>query len=207
MIIISTDNHIKLTCGIVLLAAGASSRLGKPKQLLPYEGTTLLQHAVQLAVDAALKPIVIVVGANANILNIEIEESQANIVMNETWQEGMASSIRTGLQKMLELEPTVNSVIMMVCDQPYVTVQLLQNLIVQHNETGKLIIASNYKNNLGTPALFDTTIFSELMQLKGDTGAKKILNNHPEWVAAIDFPMGEIDIDTEEDYIALLRHN
>ena len=207
MIIISTDNHIKLTCGIVLLAAGASSRLGKPKQLLPYKGTTLLKHAVQLAVDAALKPIVIVVGANANILNIEIEESQANIVMNETWQEGMASSIRTGLQKMLELEPTINSVIMMVCDQPYVTVQLLQNLIVQHNKTGKPIIASSYKNNLGTPALFDATIFSELMQLKGDIGAKKILNNHPEWVAAIDFPMGEIDIDTEEDYKKLLQHN
>ena len=207
MIIISTDNHIKLTCGIVLLAAGASSRLGKPKQLLPYEGTTLLKHAVQLAVDAALKPIVIVVGANANILNIEIEESQANIVMNETWQEGMASSIRTGLQKMLELEPTINSVIMMVCDQPFVTVQLLQDLMAKHIETGKPIIASNYKNNLGTPALFDATIFSELMQLKGDTGAKKILNNHPEWVAAIDFPMGEIDIDTEEDYKKLLQHN
>ena len=207
MIIISTDNHIKLTCGIVLLAAGASSRLGKPKQLLPYKGTTLLKHAVQLAVDAALKPIVIVVGANANILNIEIEESQANIVMNETWQEGMASSIRTGLQKMLELEPTINSVIMMVCDQPFVTVQLLQDLMAKHIETGKPIIASNYKNNLGTPALFDATIFSELMQLKGDTGAKKILSNHPEWVAAIDFPMGEIDIDTEEDYKKLLQHN
>ena len=207
MIIISTDNHIKLTCGIVLLAAGASSRLGKPKQLLPYEGTTLLQHAVQQAVDATLKPIVIVVGANANILNIEIEESQANIVMNVTWEEGMASSIRTGLQKMLELEPTINSVIMMVCDQPFVTVQLLQDLMAKHIETGKPIIASNYKNNLGTPALFDATIFSELMQLKGDTGAKKILNNHPEWVAAIDFPMGEIDIDTEEDYKKLLQHN
>ena len=162
---------------------------------------------MQLAVDAALKPIVIVIGANADIINNEIEESHANIVINETWKEGMASSIRAGLIKMLELEPTINSVIMMVCDQPYVTVQLLQNLIAQHNETGKLIIASRYKNNLGTPALFDAGIFNEMMQLKGDTGAKKIVTNHPEWVAAIDFPMGDIDIDTEEDYKKLLQHN
>lgn len=108
-----------------MLAAGASSRLGKPKQLLPYKGTTLLKHAVQLAVDATLKPIVVVKGANADLLNKEIEESQATIVMNAAWEEGMASSIRIGLQKMLELEPAINSVIMMVCDQPYVTVKLL----------------------------------------------------------------------------------
>lgn len=190
-----------------MLAAGASSRLGKPKQLLPYKGTTLLKHAVQLAVDATLKPIVVVKGANADLLNKEIEESQATIVMNAAWEEGMASSIRIGLQKMLELEPAINSVIMMVCDQPYVTVKLLQDLIAKHVETGKPIIASSYKNNLGTPALFDAGIFNELMQLKGDAGAKKILNNHPEWVAVIDFPMGEIDIDTEEDYKKLLRHN
>ena len=162
---------------------------------------------MQLAVDAALKPIVIVTGANAEILNKEIGESRATIVLNAAWEEGMASSIRTGLQKMQELEPTLHKVIMMVCDQPYVTVKLLEDLMAKHIETGKPIIASNYKNNLGTPALFDAVIFKELMQLKGDTGAKKILNKHPEWVAAIDFPMGEIDIDTEEDYTELLRHN
>ncbi len=207
MIINSVDNHTKLSCGLVLLAAGASNRLGRPKQLLPYKGKTLLKHAVQLAVDAVLNPIVIVMGANEGLLTKEFEESQATIVINNVWEEGMASSIRTGLKKMLELEPTINSVIMMVCDQPYVTVQLLQHLITQRNKTGKPIIASSYKNNLGTPALFDVGIFNELMQLKGDTGAKKILNNHPEWVAVIDFPMGEIDIDTEEDYNELLRHN
>ena len=190
-----------------MLAAGASSRLGKPKQLLCYKGTTLLKHAVQLAVEAALNPIVVVLGSNAGLLGKEIEDSKAIIVINEAWEEGMASSIRTGLQKMLEMEPAINTVIIMVCDQPYVTVKLLQDLIAKHIETGKQIIASNYKNNLGTPALFHKSIFSELMQLRGDTGAKKILKNHPEWVAAIDFPMGEIDIDTENDYKALLQHN
>lgn len=190
-----------------MLAAGASNRLGRPKQLLPYKGTTLLKHAVQLAVDAVLNPIVIVMGANEGLLTKEIKESQATIVINNVWEEGMASSIRIGLQKMLELEPGISKVIMMVCDQPYVTVQLLQDLIAKHTETGKPVIASNYKNNVGTPALFDATVFNELMQLKGDSGAKKILNNHPEWVAAIEFPLGEIDIDTEEDYNELLRNN
>lgn len=189
-----------------MLAAGASSRLGKPKQLLCYKGTTLLKHAVQLAVEAALNPIVVVLGSNAGLLGKEIEDSKAIIVINEAWEEGMASSIRTGLRKMLEMEPAINTVIIMVCDQPYISVKLLQDLIAEHIKTGKPIVASNYKNNLGTPVLFHTSIFSELMQLKGDTGAKKILKNHPEWVVAIDFPMGEIDIDTEEDYNKLL-HN
>ena len=190
-----------------MLAAGASSRLGKPKQLLQYKGTTLLEHAVQLAVDAALNPIVVILGANAGLLSKEIKDYKATIVINKAWEEGMASSLIIGLQKILEIEPAINTVIIMVCDQPYVTVKLLQDLIAKHIETGRPIIASSYKNNLGTPALFNASIFSKLMQLKGDTGAKKILNKHPEWVAAIDFPMGEIDIDTAEDYNELLHHN
>ncbi len=181
--------------------------MGKPKQLLPYKGTTLLEHAVKLAVDATLNPIVVIVGANAGLMSKEIKDYPATIVINQAWEEGMASSLIIGLQKIMEIEPAINTVIIMVCDQPYVTVKLLQDLIAKHIETGKSIIASNYKNNLGTPALFNANIFSELMQLKGDTGAKSILKNHPEWVAAIDFPMGEIDIDTEDDYKTLLHHN
>ncbi len=190
-----------------MLAAGSSSRLGKPKQLLRYKGTTLLEHAVQLAEEAALNPIVVVLGSNAGLLSKEIVDKKTNIVINEAWEEGMASSIRTGLQKILEIEPAINKVIVMVCDQPYVTVKLLQGLIAKHLETGKPMIASNYKNNLGTPALFHASIFNELMQLKGDTGAKKILKDQKEWVAAIDFPMGAFDIDTEEDYNKLLLQN
>jgi len=191
--------------GIILLAGGASSRLGRPKQSLLYNGKTLLQHGVEVAMNAGENPIIItVLGANAELLLEQVNNEGIYFIINEKWAEGIASSIRCGLQKLLEIEPEVKAVIMMVCDQPFVTAKLLNDLVAKYLETGSPIIASKYGNSLGTPALFDKTIFASLLLLKGDAGAKRIMNENPDRVSVVNFPLGNIDIDTQTDYNKLL---
>ncbi len=190
--------------GILILAAGVSSRLGKPKQMLHYNGKTLLQHGLQVAIDSAASPVIAILGANADLLKKDIDNNKITIVINKEWSEGMASSIRCGLEKLLEIAPLVDAVIIMVCDQPHVNVKLLNGLVEKYGETGNPIIASSYENSMGTPALFEKSIFEKLLALKGDTGAKKIMKENAERVSVVNFPLGKIDIDTMEDYESLL---
>ena len=203
----STKNSIPSSYGIILLAAGASSRLGKPKQLLQYKGKTLLQHALQIGIATEMSPIITVLGANSELVRQPVEHKNIHTVINKEWSEGMASSIRCGMQQLLTIAPAVEGVIIMVCDQPFVTSKLLTDLVEKHQLTGKPIIASSYTNNLGTPALFDTTIFALLNLLKGDSGAKKMMQANPDWVESVDFPLGEIDIDTKGDYDLLIKNS
>lgn len=191
--------------GLVLLAAGASARLGKPKQLLPFKGNTLLGHGLRVAIESGVKPIVLVLGANAALLAAQVETAGVEIVINADWKEGMASSIRCGLRQLLAIAPGTTAIIVMVCDQPFIMAQLLKDLVVKYKQSAKPIIASSYKGIPGTPALFDKTIFAELMELTGDTGAKKIMQSDPERVATVEFVLGEIDIDTTEDYERLVK--
>ncbi|MEP7144317.1 MAG: nucleotidyltransferase family protein [Ferruginibacter sp.] len=191
--------------GIVLLAAGSSARMGKPKQLLLYKGKTLLQHAVDAAIGTGAKPVVAVLGANPELLIKEIAAKKVTVVINYGWKEGMGSSIRCGLQKLLGINPGVHAAILMVCDQPFVTVKLLEELVEKYHKTGKPVIACSYENSRGTPALFDKTIFAALLALKGDGGAKRIIKGNPDWVNVVNFPLGNIDIDTDPDYDALIK--
>ena len=199
------ENSLLNSYGIILLAAGQSARLGKPKQLLNYKGKTLLAHSLQIAIETQLQPIVTVLGANLDTLKQSIEPTNTNIVINQEWSEGMASSIRCGIEELLKIAPSIAGVIIMVCDQPYVTAKLLTDLVEKHEDSSKPIIASRYNNNIGTPALFDKTIFALLLSLKGDSGAKKIMKSNPDWVETVNFPFGEIDIDTSLDYELLMK--
>jgi len=190
-------------CGVVILAAGSSSRLGRPKQLLPYKEKKLLQHSIDVALDAAVRTVVVVLGANFSIIKKEINVHSASIVINDNWQEGMASSIRCGVNALMEINPVIDAAIFMVCDQPHVSAALLQNLLTKQKETQLPIVASMYANAVGIPALFHESLFNELLQLKGDVGAKKMMNKFPDLVATIPFPQGETDMDTIEDFQAL----
>ncbi|MFI5132287.1 MAG: NTP transferase domain-containing protein [Chitinophagales bacterium] len=191
--------------GIVVLAAGISSRLGSPKQLLSYKGKTLLRHAVDEAVNSSADFVVVVLGANAESCLNEIESSKAVVVENKEWKKGMASSLITGLKTLLERGVSVDGVIFMVCDQPFVSAVVLDNLIKTYKETGKSIVASNYGEAIGPPAFFHQSFFTKLMQLKGDEGAKKIIQQHKEEAATILFPQGRVDIDRKEDYEKLIK--
>lgn len=181
--------------GIILLAAGESNRLGTPKQLLPYKGKTLVQHVLDEALDAGANQVVVVTGA------VSLENSY--VVHNENWKEGMASSIRIGLTGILKIDPSLDAVIFIVCDQPYLSSTLLKEIMETHITSGKDIVGSGYAGTVGIPALFAKSYFDALMKLNGDEGAKRIVMQNAGAVAVVDFPQGNIDIDTAADYDAL----
>jgi molybdenum cofactor cytidylyltransferase len=195
----------KENIGVIILAAGNSSRLGSPKQLLTYEGKTLLQQSLQLALDSIAHPVVVVVGAHADRINKETDFNSAHIVANADWQEGLASSIRCGINALLEIDPLTEGAVLMLCDQPYVTPDLINELVATHQHTGKAIVASGYSDTLGVPALFHKSVFNLLLQLKDDAGAKGIIQRNRQDTAVVAFPKGDVDIDTEADYQELSK--
>jgi molybdenum cofactor cytidylyltransferase len=195
-------NTVK-NCAAIILAAGQSSRLGKPKQLLKYQNKTFLQHAIDTAKQSSVQSIIVVLGSNSEIILNETNASDIHVVINEDWQSGMASTIRQGVQALQTIDTTIDAVTLMVCDQPFVTPELLNSLVEKQKEIGKPIIASRYGDTIGAPALFHKQFFSELMELKGDAGAKKIITKNSSLLATVPFQKGSIDIDTIDDYEAL----
>ncbi len=193
--------NIKISnIAIIILAAGTSSRLGSPKQLLSYKGKNLLRHTVDEALETGCASVFVVLGANSELLRKELKDKPVSIVENTAWQEGMASSIRCGLETITSTILRPDSIIFMVCDQPYVSSSLLLNLVNKKNETGMPIVASSYEDKAGTPALFHRSFYTTLMELKGDKGAGKLIADNPDKVATVSFPEGITDIDTKEDY-------
>jgi len=171
--------------------------------LLPYNGKSLLEHTVDMANDAVANPVIVVLGADAALLENIVDDKKVHIVKNKEWKEGMASSIRCGLNTLLQIAPSSDAVILMVCDQPFVSSPLLNELIAKQKNSGKPIVSSQYEETFGPPALFYKSIFPELLKLKGDAGARKIIAQHSNDTATVLFKQGNIDIDTEADYQAL----
>ena len=196
-------DYIVNSCGIVILAAGASTRLGNPKQLLRYRGKTLLDHTVNEAINAKADTVVVIIGKNADLIQKEIDKEKVRVVINKDWEEGMASSVRFGLGTLLKIKPYIDAVIFMVCDQPHISSSILNELIITQQRTTKQIVTCNYGESIGPPALFHKKYFRELAKLKGDVGARNIIQQNMHDVATIEFPEGKIDIDTKGDYDAL----
>jgi len=191
-------------CGLIVLAAGMSSRMGSPKQVLPYKGQTLLGHSVEEAVGTGLQPIWVVLGASQDLLEKELEgKAGIQCIFNPLWQEGMASSIRCGVQTATRFFPEMDGLIIMVCDQPFVDRVLLKALLHTQHKTGMPLVASIYQGHPGVPALFHESFFDALLMLKGDQGARRLLKDEFDRVAGVSFPEGETDIDTIEDYMKL----
>jgi len=189
--------------GIVILAAGSSSRLGQPKQLLEFQGTSLIQRITQIAVSAVEKPVVVILGANCSLIHSQLTHLPVHIVYNPDWSQGMTSSIRKGLMALLYFSPDTEAVIFAVCDQPYISTDLFLEMIFVGSKTPKPIVACSYNNILGTPVLFKKEFFNVLLALKDNEGARKIIQSYPESVEAVPFPLGIIDVDTMQDYVAL----
>ena len=184
--------------GCIILAAGASSRMGTAKQNLLYKGQTLLQTAISAVLATQVKAIAVVLGANAITVRPTLQFPGVHIFINDIWQEGVASSIRSGLLETLKLYPDIDNVLVILADQPLVDSAFITALLEKW-EHGK-IAASWYNNTIGPPALFDKAFFPELLKLKGDDGAKKFMLKHPEAVISVPFASGAIDIDTPDDY-------
>ncbi|WP_247235465.1 NTP transferase domain-containing protein [Telluribacter sp. SYSU D00476] len=187
--------------GIIILAAGASQRMGTPKQALPIEdGKSLIQKTVETALATDLRPVVVVVGANKKEVVPELAGQPVTIIDNTLWQEGMASSVRMGLAGAYLTERKLEAVLMLVCDQPYVTSSLLNHMVVTLKESGKKAVVCRYGESWGVPVLIGSQLFEEMTHLKGEQGAKPLLEKHLNEVAFVDFDQGNIDIDTPDDY-------
>jgi len=191
--------------GVIILAAGSSSRFGNTKQLLHFKGKTLLKHTIEEAAQAGAQPIVVVTGAKADEISKEIENENVEIVFNKDWEQGMASGIVIGVKTAITLNKNLEKVIIAVCDQPFVSSSVFQQLFQKQNTSKRHIVASAYADTIGTPALFTKTYFDALMGLTGDHGAKKLFKKYGDDLATVEFPDGHIDIDTREDYENLLK--
>jgi molybdenum cofactor cytidylyltransferase len=190
---------------VIILAAGTSTRLGRAKQTLHYKGHSLLKHTIKAAVDSGVGSVVVVIGANEQEISTNIENEPVAVVFNKSFPEGISSSIKAGVNYVIELNPQCENIILMVCDQPHVDGSLLRKLLDAKLTTNQPIVACSYSDTIGVPALFGKSLFPELLSLKGEEGGKKVLLKHKDSVAAIPFPSGEIDIDTAADYDELIR--
>jgi len=191
--------------GAVVLAAGGSTRFGKPKQFALFEGETFVRRIVRAAIQAGCAPVVVVTGEDSAQITSELTRFTVTIAMNPGWSSGVGSSIRVGVQRAMDLAADLEASLLLSCDQPFVTAAVLAQLIQLRLTSGKPIVASAYATTLGIPALFDRFFFPDLLRLKEDSGAKKIILARPHDVVSFDFPAGEIDIDTVADYKKLYQ--
>lgn len=194
--------------GIIILAAGASRRMGTPKQLLKIGEETLLEKAIGVAQKLNDKEIVVVLGANAEKIQATLQfPKEVTIILNEDWQKGMGTTLKKGVNYFLEQVQTFKAIIVMVCDQPYLTTEKLEELIELYQKTNADIIAAQYANIKGVPALFSNQLFSKLATLSEDEGARKIIKRHQGIVKTVDFPKGVYDLDTPQAYQNYLKNN
>lgn len=193
-----------LRCAAIVLAAGASTRLGRPKQLLRIEGEPLLRRTARLAVEAGCSPAYVVLGFEAEPMRRELADlAGVAVVLNKDWQEGMGSSLRAGMEAVRNLEPQPDAVLLLVCDQPRLTADHLRRLLAQHKEAqtadGVRITASVYARRAGVPAIFSGKLFGDLAHSSGDRGARNLIRAHADELGGIPWPEGELDVDRPED--------
>jgi molybdenum cofactor cytidylyltransferase len=188
----------------VVLAAGASRRMGQAKQLLPYNGQSLLRRAVTAAQDSDCEAVIVVLGANADSFQSEISRTAAHAVINQQWEQDMSSSIRCGLNRVESLQPEASAVLLMLCDQPLIVGESINRLIDGYRKRRPLIAASQYEIGdevvWGVPAVFSRAVFPELANLVGNAGAKSVITRHKERALFIAVPEAALDLDTISDY-------
>lgn len=181
----------------VILAAGASSRMGRPKQLLVWQERPLLEHAIINAQAVLPGRVLVVLGANAETIGAGVNLHGSTAIINPHWAEGMAASIRAGVRA---LPAGAAGVLLLLCDQPLIAVQHLELLLKAWQARPDCIAAGAYKQTVGAPALFPAPLFPELLKLSGDRGAKALFMRYPEKVLKIPLPEAEIDFDCWGDY-------
>lgn len=188
---------------ILILAAGYSRRLGRPKQFIELNGKLLIQHVVDEAIKADIGRVYVLTGYQSDTVKTELGKRDIKFIINPQWREGMGSSIRKGVEKVMD--EGWAGLIISVCDQPFINAKVFRNLKVHHETSGKGIIYSEYDPGYGPPVYFNGKYFDELLSLKGDWGAKSIIKKHTADTGSISFSDGKLDIDTKEDYFTYMK--
>jgi molybdenum cofactor cytidylyltransferase len=181
----------------IILAAGASSRMGRPKQLLEWRKRPLLEHAVANARAVLAERVIVVLGANAEAIQTTIDLSAVTSIVNPDWQEGMASSIRVGIRALPE---SAEAALILLCDQPLINAAHIGKLLNGWQSAPTWIVASQYHHSVGVPALFPAEYFGDLLGLSGDRGAKPLLMKFENSLLKIPLPEAELDVDSEGDF-------
>ncbi|WKB80956.1 nucleotidyltransferase family protein [Cellulophaga lytica] len=184
----------------LILAAGSSTRMQQTKQVLPYKDTTLLGNAVQQAESTALLDVYVVLGANAAEIKKEINVKEKQVFNNLNWKKGLGSSIAHGIVELQKLNEEYNAVLISLADQPLIDSAYLTKMVSLFSTSVSTIVATNYGDRVGVPAIFDSEYFAELRQLNEDFGAKEILIKHASEIVMVEPNGKEIDVDTQQDY-------
>ena len=189
---------------ILILAAGNSSRLGQPKQLIEFEGQTLIERITETALLFS-DDILIVLGGNFELIIPKLERFNNSIstIFNPNWQQGMGTSISIGVEKLAE---KADLILILLSDQPFISKVLLQNMMQTFAKSSNHIVSCVYNQQLGVPMIFDKSMFPQLIKLNGEKGAKSFLHLYKNSISVVDFPEGIIDIDTPEDLEKLRKH-
>jgi molybdenum cofactor cytidylyltransferase len=189
---------------ILLLAAGSSSRMGRPKQLLLVEGEPLLLRTLRIALASKANNTIIVLGHQAKEIQSILTDQPVSVIVNQMWAKGMGNSLKYGLAEILKFKPDTSAALTLVCDQPLLTTHHLDELLHHYASTGKPIITSGYNEVQGVPAIFDRIIFPELLSIDDHQGAKHVIEKNPNRIVIVPFIGGEVDLDTPEDYDSLI---
>ena len=188
-----------MNIGAIVLAAGGSSRLGKPKQFVQFEGKTLLRRAAEMVVESSCSPVVIVSGSDHEKVSDEVAGLDVIVCSNSDWEAGMSSSIKVGLSKLLESRPSLDAALITLCDQPFVDLNVIERLILAFTSAEKDMAASEYDGVIGVPAIFSRAMFDKLGLLGGDRGARDLLRARGASIATVKTEEAAIDIDTDDD--------
>lgn len=192
------------TIGTIILGAGASSRMGRPKQLLMWRNELLVNRAIRQATALEAGPVALVLGANADLIANEVEDTSITIGVNENWAEGMGGSIVTGLRALLEKDADLEGVLITLVDQPLIDTIHLLEIIENFKKNNSPLVAAAYGDTLGVPALFSADLFPRLLTLSGREGAKKIIHQVRDRLTKWPLPAAKIDLDTPEEWKAFL---
>jgi molybdenum cofactor cytidylyltransferase len=191
---------VKSTVAAVILAAGASRRLGQAKQLVRQGSETLLERTIRVVREAGVAGVFVVLGAQRELISASIAFNDAELVFNENWEKGIATSIHAGLRALDTHPGEWSATLILSCDQPKLSASHLREMLqVLAEAQQKSIVASSYADTLGIPAIFPRSVFPQLLALRGDKGARAILLDPPCPMAAVPFAGGEIDIDIPAD--------
>ena len=190
------------TSGCIILAAGGSKRLGQPKQLVPFEGLSLIERTVTAALETPrLWPIIVVLGGNAELIRPVLRRYPVLVADNPAWAEGIASSLRTGITTLNQFSINLERALITLCDQPHLSSQAFTKILDAQRQSRSDLVAAHYQGHPGAPALFGRKYFDQLGQLTGDEGARTIFRAIPaDEITAVELPDLSLDLDTPDDY-------